>query len=77
VLKEFDEANMLKAQELRNENTQELNTKLEQLRSEIFQLRSQKLDSKTQKTHMIGQKRKEIARILTVKRERELRGKNE
>ncbi len=63
---------MLKAQELRNENNEELDIKLDQLRKEIFQLRGQKLDGKTQKTHLIGQKRKEIARILTVKQEREL-----
>lgn len=68
---------MLKARELRNESDEELGTKLEQLRREVFQLRSPKLDSKTQKTHLIGQKRKEIARILTVKRERELRGSND
>jgi len=61
---------MLKAQELRNESDEELLTKLSVLRAEIFQLRSQKLDSKTQKTHLIGQKSKEIARILTVQRER-------
>jgi large subunit ribosomal protein L29 len=61
---------MLKAQELRNESDEELETKLETLRGEILQLRSQKLDSKTQKTHLIGQKRKEIARILTVQREK-------
>lgn len=68
---------MYKAQDLRNDSAEELQIKLDTLRSEVFQLRSQKLDSKTQKTHLIGQKRKEIARILTVKRERELRGNNE
>lgn len=68
---------MLKAQEVRETSDEELGTKLEQLRKEVFQLRSQKLDSKTQKTHLIGQKRKEIARILTEKRKRELRGSNE
>jgi len=68
---------MLKAQELRNESDEELVIKLEQLRKEVFQLRGQKLDSKTQKTHLICQKRKEIARILTVRKERELRGSNE
>jgi large subunit ribosomal protein L29 len=72
VWKEFDEENMLKAQELRNESSEEIENKLETLRKEIFELRSQKLDGKTQKTHLIGQKRKEIARILTVKREQEL-----
>lgn len=68
---------MLKAQELRNEGAEELDNKLRTLREEIFQLRSQKLDSKTQKTHLIGQKRKEIARVMTVKREKELRGNHE
>ncbi len=64
---------MLKAQDLRGEQSEELEIKLGELRKEIFELRGQKLDSKTQKTHLIGQKRKEIARILTVKRERELK----
>lgn len=68
---------MLKTQDLRGENGEELTMKLETLRREIFQLRGPKLDSKTQKTHLIGQKRKEIARILTEIRERELRGNNE
>ena len=63
---------MLKAQELRSESSEEIENKLVTLRKEIFELRSQKLDSKTQKTHLIGQKRKEIARILTVRREQEL-----
>ncbi len=64
---------MLKAKDLRNENNEELEAKLGTLRKEIFELRSQRLDSKTQKTHLIGQKRKEIAYIMTVKRERELK----
>jgi len=63
---------MFKAKDLRNESDEELNLKLETLQKEIYDLRSQKLDSKTQKTHLIGQKRKEIARLLTIKREREL-----
>lgn len=61
---------MLKAKDLRDEKAEELDVKLEVLQKEIFELRSQKLDTKTQKTHLIGQKRKEIARILTVKKEK-------
>ena len=57
---------MLKAKDLRDESREELELKLEANRVEIFNLRSQKLDSKTQKTHLIGEKRREIARILTV-----------
>lgn len=62
----------LLAKNLRDESEVELDSRLESLRKEIFESRSQRLDSKSQKTHLIGQKRKEIARILTVKREKEL-----
>jgi large subunit ribosomal protein L29 len=67
---------MLKARDLKGESGEELDLKLETLRKEIFHLRGQKLDGKTQKTHLIGEKRKEVARILTEQRERELRGQN-
>lgn len=67
---------MLKARELRGENSEDLENKVYVLRKEIFGLRGQKLDGKTQKTHLIRQKRKEIARILTVKREQELARKS-
>lgn len=63
---------MLKARDLRNESNEELELKYDTLRQDIFKLRSEQLDSKSQKTHLTKQKRKEIARILTVKREREL-----
>lgn len=63
---------MLKAKDLRSETDEELTLKLESLQKEIFDLRSQRLDSKSQKTHLIGQKRKEIARLMTVRKEREL-----
>lgn len=63
---------MYKANELRSESSEELDVKLDTLHREVFELRSERLDSKTQKTHLIRQKRKEIARILTIKREREL-----
>lgn len=64
---------MKKASDLRDESDDELEVKLETLRGEVFELRSQNVDSKTQKTHLISQKRKEIARILTITRERELK----
>lgn len=62
---------MLKAKDLRNESVEELEAKIVTKRKEIYDLRSQKLDSKTQKTHLIGHLRKEIARIMTVKKEKE------
>ncbi|MCP5469680.1 MAG: 50S ribosomal protein L29 [Chlamydiales bacterium] len=65
---------MLKAKDLRDESIEELESKLSSFRSEIFELRSQRLDSKSQKTHLIGQKKKEIARILTILTEKKNEG---
>lgn len=65
---------MLKAKDLRDESIEELESKLSSFRSEIFELRSQPLDSKSQKTHLIGQKKKEIARILTILTEKKNEG---
>ncbi len=64
---------MNKASELRNESDEELDLKLDTLHKELFELRSERLDSKTQKTHLIKEKRKDVARILTIRRERELK----
>ncbi|MBS0624101.1 MAG: 50S ribosomal protein L29 [Verrucomicrobia bacterium] len=61
-----------KASELRNISLEELDVLVDSLRKEIYELRSARLDSKTQKTHMISEKKKEVARVLTVKREKEL-----
>lgn len=57
---------MLKAKQLRDESREELVAKREALRAEIFLLRSDRQGNQAQKTHLIGQKRKEIARIMTV-----------
>ncbi|MCH9704312.1 MAG: 50S ribosomal protein L29 [Chlamydiae bacterium] len=56
----------MKAKDLRDESIDELEAKQTALRAEIFELRSERLDGKTQKTHLIGQKRRDIARIKTV-----------
>ncbi|MCH9625789.1 MAG: hypothetical protein S4CHLAM123_09690 [Chlamydiales bacterium] len=61
---------MLKAKDLRDTKDEELVLQLETLRAEIFELRSQGLENKAQKTHLIGQKRKEISRILTIRNEK-------
>ncbi len=63
---------MLKAKDLINESDEELSLKLDTLQKEIYALRGQKLDAKTQKIHLVSEKKKEVARILTIKREREL-----
>lgn len=65
---------MGKIEELRNENSEELEVKLVTLKKEIFKLRSEQLENKSKQTHLIGAKRKEIARILTIKKQREIVG---
>lgn len=65
---------MLKAKDLRNENLDELKAKVFTLRQEVYELRGGN-ERKREKPHLIAQKRKDIAKILTVLREKE-DGKN-
>ncbi len=62
----------MNVEDLRSENDEQLSLNVKTLREEIYKLRSQVLDSKTQKTHFIKQKRRDVARILTIQREKEL-----
>ncbi len=63
---------MKKISEYRDTSSEELVSLVETLRQEVFELRSERLDSKTQKTHLIKQTRRNIARVKTVIREKEL-----
>ncbi len=64
---------MTKAKDIRTESTQELEAQVQQMRKEIFELRNA-LSSKREdvKPSQIRMKRKDVARILTVLRQREL-----
>lgn len=62
----------MKKEELRNENCEQLKVMVETLRDEIFELRSQLRDNKSQKTHLIREKRREVARIKTLVKEKEM-----
>ncbi|MEZ5315451.1 MAG: 50S ribosomal protein L29 [Chlamydiales bacterium] len=64
---------MNKVEKFRSKSNEELDLDLETFRKELFDLRSERLDSKTQKTHLFRQTRKQIARILTIKKERSLK----
>lgn len=63
---------MLTMKDLRDEKDEELDVKHRELSKEIYILKSQQSDAKGQKTHLVTQKKREIARILTVKKERQL-----
>ena len=62
----------LAAADLRNSSEEELNSKLAEARTELFNLRFQAATGQLESHGRLHAVRKEIARIYTVKREREL-----
>jgi large subunit ribosomal protein L29 len=62
----------LAAADLRSSSEEELNTKLAEAKTELFNLRFQAATGQLESHGRLHSVRKEIARIYTVKREREL-----
>ena len=62
----------MKAAELRELSTADLNVKLEEARSELFNLRFQMATSQLDNTARVNTVKKDIARILTELRAREI-----
>ncbi|GIV78723.1 50S ribosomal protein L29 [Litorilinea aerophila] len=67
----------MKASELRAMTDAELANQLDDLYQELFNLRFQKSTGKLTNTARLGQVRRDIARIKTILRERELAGMSE
>lgn len=63
----------MKASELRKNNVDELRKKLKELKAELFNLRFQNAVNQLENPMRIRIVKKDIARILTIIRERELR----
>ncbi len=63
---------MSKAIELRDLNDDDLAQRLEDARQELFNLRFQHATNRLDNTARLGQVRKEIARLATLLREREI-----
>ena len=61
----------MKTQELRDKSSEELKLEHETLLKEIYQLRGQGPEAKLDKTHLIKEKRRTSARILTILTDRE------
>jgi len=59
-------------EELREMDLDELDQRLAQRKQELFNLRFQVVTGRLDNTSRIGQVRREVARILTVQREREI-----
>ena len=61
----------MKARQLRELTIEELRQKIYGLKQELFDLRASKYTAKLEKPHKISQTKREIARILTILREKE------
>ena len=64
----------MKASELRELTVEELRTKLTELKTELFNLRFQLAVNQLENSNRIGAVKKDIARVSTVIRQRELAG---
>ena len=66
----------MKASEIRNLSVQELNEKLSDLKSELFNLRFQHAINQLDNPQKIVEVKRDIARVKTVLREKELAAKS-
>ena len=64
----------MKASELRELSVEELQTKLAELKEELFNLRFQLAVNQLENSSRIGAVKKDIARVSTILRQRELSG---
>ncbi|MGN0502924.1 MAG: 50S ribosomal protein L29 [Ruminococcus sp.] len=64
----------MKASEIREMSVEELQTKLTELKEELFNLRFQLAVNQLENSSRIGAVKKDIARVSTILRQRELSG---
>lgn len=64
----------MKASEIREMSSEELQTKLTELKEELFNLRFQLAVNQLENSSRIGAVKKDIARVSTILRQRELNG---
>lgn len=64
----------MKAADIRELNAHEIETKLEELRTELFNLRFRKVKNLLDRPDRMRLARREIARLLTILKEKETRG---
>jgi len=65
----------MKASELRDSTLEDLQDKERDLAEQLFALRLQKVTGQLEKPHRVRQVRKDLARVLTVLREKSAQGK--
>ena len=64
----------MRASEVRDLSPQELETKERELKEELFRLRLRHRTAQLEQTHRLEHVRRDIARIQTVRRQKEQRG---
>jgi len=62
----------MKIKDIRNLSDEELTTELERLRRHLFDVRTQSVTEKLEDPTQIGKTKRDIARILTVQKQRQL-----
>ena len=62
----------MKVEDIRQLSDEELGTELERLRRHLFDLRAQKVTEKLEDPSILTKTKRDIARILTVVRQREI-----
>ena len=67
---------MMKANEIRELSAEELNAKLGDLKKDLFNLRLQHAINQLENPLKIGEVKRDIARVKTILRERELAGRS-
>ncbi len=64
----------MNASEIRELRDDELRDRLDDLEKQLFGLRSQAVTEKLENSHAIGNARRDIARVKTIMREKQLQG---
>jgi large subunit ribosomal protein L29 len=65
----------MKVEDIRKMSTEELNKELTSLNEELFKLRFQHATNQLENPAQIAQVKRDIARVMTIKREQELAAK--
>ena len=64
----------MKVEEIRHFSDEEIQTELDRLHRRLFDLRAQAVTEKLEAPSMLAEAKRDIARVLTIRRQRQLAG---
>ena len=64
----------MKTSDIRKMSVEDINKKIVEIKTELFELRMKQATGSLEKPHMINALRKDVARLKTILREREIEG---